>query len=100
MASKIKHVFVLALENRSFDHMLGVSTGAVGRDGQLSPGVGLDARTGAPTTIDGPTDQTNVHDGATYQVRAGSPYVLPVDPPHEFADVQLQLTSTATVDRS
>jgi phospholipase C len=26
--------------------------------------------------------------------------VLPVDPPHEFADVQLQLTSTATVDRS
>jgi hypothetical protein len=33
--------------------------------------VGLDARTGAPTTIDGPTDQTNVHNGATYQVRAG-----------------------------
>jgi phospholipase C len=99
-ATKIKHVFVLVLENRSFDHMLGVSTGTVGRDGQISPGVGVDARTGAPTTVDGPTDQTNIHDGATYPVRAGGPYVLPVDPPHEFADVQLQLTSTGIVDKS
>ena len=97
---KIKHVFVLVLENRSFDHMLGVSTGTVGRDGQIVLGVGTDARTGAPTTVDGPTDQTNVHNGATYPVRAGAPYVLPVDPPHEFADVQLQLTSTGIVDRS
>ena len=97
---KIKHVFVLVLENRSFDHMLGVSTGTVGRDGRIVLGVGTDARTGAPTTVDGPTDQTNVHNGATYAVRAGAPYVLPVDPPHEFADVQLQLTSTGVVDTS
>ena len=34
-------MFVLALENRSFDHMLGVSTGTVGPDGQVSPGVGV-----------------------------------------------------------
>jgi phospholipase C len=99
-ASKIKHVFVLVLENRSFDHMLGASTGTVGPDGQIALGVGTDARTGAPTTIDGPTDQTNVHNGATYPVHAGAPYVLPVDPPHEYADVQLQLTSTGVVDKS
>ena len=96
----IKHVFVLVLENRSFDHMLGVSTGTVGRDGHIRLGVGTDARTGAPETVDGPTDQTNIHNGAVYTVRAGAPYVLPVDPPHEFADVQLQLTSTGIVDRS
>jgi phospholipase C len=99
-AGKIKHVFVLVLENRSFDHMLGVSTGMVGRDGQIVLGVGTDARTGGPTTVDGPTDQTNVHNGATYPVRPGAPYVFPVDPPHEFADVQLQLTSTGIVDLS
>lgn len=40
--SKIKHVFVLMLENRSFDHMLGFS------------GItGADAATGQPTSIDG-----------------------------------------------
>jgi phospholipase C len=88
-ASKIKHVFVLVLENRSFDHMLGLVVGA-----------GIDAQTGSPTTVDGPTDQTNVYNGATYPVRADAPFVLPVDPPHEYADVQLQLTSTAIVDKS
>ena len=36
----IKHVFVLMLENRSFDHMLGVS-----------PFTGIDAVTQMPTQI-------------------------------------------------
>jgi phospholipase C len=72
LADRIRHVFVLVLENRSFDHLLGLSTGAV----------------------DGPSDQTNVHGGVTYTVRAGAPFVMPVDPPHEFCDVLLQLTST------
>jgi phospholipase C len=40
--SKIKHVFVLMLENRSFDHMLG-----------FSGLTGTDAATGQPTFIDG-----------------------------------------------
>ena len=41
-SSPIKHVFVLMLENRSFDHMLGFS------------GItGTDAKTGKPTIIDG-----------------------------------------------
>jgi phospholipase C len=100
LSDKIKHVFVLALENRSFDHMLGVSTGTVGQDGRIAPGLGTDARTGSPTTVDGPTDQTNVHNDVTYAVHGGAPYVLPLDPPHEFADVQLQLTSTGVVDGS
>ena len=44
--SLVKHVFVLMLENRSFDHMLGFS------------GItGTDAATGQPTTIDGLTGQ-------------------------------------------
>ncbi len=98
--SKIKHVFVLVLENRSFDHMLGLSTGAVGREGRIVLGAGTDAQTGLPTIVDGPTDQTNVHNGVTYPIRAGGPYVLPADPPHEYADIQLQLTSTGVVDKS
>src|SRR6516162_1321162 len=39
---RIKHVFVVMLENRSFDHMLG-----------LSNIQGIDAMSGQPTTIDG-----------------------------------------------
>jgi phospholipase C len=92
---KIRHVFVLALENRSFDHMLGAATGTVDPDGRIHPGTGLDARTGAPRTIDGPVDQTNGYGGITYPVRVGAPFAMPVDPPHEFCDVALQLASTA-----
>ncbi len=85
LADRIRHVFVLVLENRSFDHLLGASTGTVDDDGRIVPGVG----------VDGPTDQANVHGGATFPVRAGAPFVMPADPPHEFCDVLLQLTSTA-----
>src|SRR5919199_1025242 len=50
----IKHVFVLVLENRSFDHMLGFS------------GItGTDAATGGPTAIDGLTGaESNTWQGA------------------------------------
>ena len=92
---KIKHVFVLVLENRSFDHMLGVSTGTVDSDGGLHPGIGVDAVTGLPATVDGPATQTNTANDQVFQVRAGAPFVMPVDPPHEFCDVKLQLASTA-----
>jgi phospholipase C len=92
---KIKHVFVLALENRSFDHMLGASTGTVDADGRIQLGTGVDATTGEPRTVDGPVDQANVHDGVTYPVRVDAPFVMPADPPHEFCDVQQQLASTA-----
>ncbi len=92
-AGQVRHVFVLVLENRSFDQILGVSTGALDADGRIRLGVGTDAKTGAATTVDGPTDQTNVHNGVTFPVRAGAPFVMPVDPPHEFCDIQLQLAS-------
>lgn len=93
----IKHVFVLVLENRSFDHMLGISTGRPDPAGGWTSGVGIDAATGSPTTIDGPSTQTNVHNGQTFPIQAGAPFWLPVDPPHEFCDVQLQLASTSIV---
>lgn len=89
----IQHVFVLVLENRSFDHMLGISTA---RDAEgLQAGRGIDAVSGVPTSIDGPSNQTNDHGGQTFKIKAGAPYWLPVDPPHEFCDVKLSLASTA-----
>ncbi|MFJ2577996.1 alkaline phosphatase family protein [Kitasatospora aureofaciens] len=91
---RIKHIFVLVLENRSFDHMLGVSTGTVDAGPGFRPGVGVDAVSGRPTTVNGPSaSQTNTHDGQVFAVRAGAPFVMPVDPPHEFCDVQVQLAS-------
>ncbi len=92
---RIRHVFVLVLENRSFDHMLGVSTGTVDDAGGLHPGVGVDAVTGLPTTVDGPSAQTSSANNQVFGVRAGAPFVMPVDPPHEFCDVKLQLASTS-----
>jgi phospholipase C len=78
----IEHIFVLMLENRSFDHMLGWS------------GIhGTDASTGLPTAIDGLTgEETNpLANGTTIPVSRGARYALTVDPRHEFADVLEQL---------
>jgi len=76
--SKIEHLVVLALENRSFDHMLGY------------------LRT-HNSNIDGPLEEFNYADpvketGKVY-VSADAPYVPDVDPSpsHEFHDVMLQL---------
>jgi phospholipase C len=80
MAS-IKHVFVLMLENRSFDHLLG-----------FSGLTGFDAGTGAPTQIAAPPSGTsNSWNGKSFP--AGPPPVDPmaVDPYHEFSDVLEQL---------
>src|SRR6266436_3952319 len=54
--SGIKHIFVLMLENRSFDHMLGFS------------GItGTDAQTGRPASIDGLTgNESNSYNGVQY----------------------------------
>jgi len=77
----IQHVFVLMLENRSFDHMLGFS------------GItGSDAVTAEPTQINGLTGvETNQYDGTSYPAISPADYAVPVDPPHEFPDVFLQL---------
>ena len=78
----IKHVFVLMLENRSFDHLLG-----------FSPITGTDATTGAPTTtLRLAGNEQNEVGAAVYQVTAGADNSLnPPGPGHEFEDVLVQL---------
>lgn len=77
----IQHVFVLMLENRSFDHLLGFS------------GItGSDADSGVPTTINGLSGtETNSYNGATYAVAQPADFAMVVDPGHEFTDVLCQL---------
>lgn len=65
------HVFVLMLENRAFDHMLGFS-GIAGLNGLAG-------------------DESNLYNGVPYTVRKGASWATPVDPNHEFPDVVTQL---------
>jgi phospholipase C len=77
----IEHVFVLMLENRSFDHLLGAS-----------PITGIDAVTGRPTQTNGaPAGSSNSWGGTNFPF--GPPAVDPLtkDPQHEFPDVVEQL---------
>ncbi len=77
----ITNVFVLMLENRSFDHMLG-----------FSALTGQDAANGSTTAIRGLTGtESNSYAGANYTVIAGADETMPVDPGHEFPDVLEQL---------
>jgi phospholipase C len=77
----IKHVFVLMLENRSFDHMLGFA------------GIeGTDAATWQPTKVDGLTgNESNTFDGRTYKVSRGADDVMHEGPAHNFKAVVEQL---------
>jgi phospholipase C len=79
--ARIQHVFVLMLENRSFDHMLGFS------------GItGTDAQTRAPTKVDGLTgEESNTYDGTPYRVSYPADWKMPTGPGHEFLDVLEQL---------
>jgi phospholipase C len=77
----LQHIFVLMLENRSYDHMLG-----------FSPIGGRDAETGADTMsrgLDG--TEFNTVAGESYPVVSGADWVMPLDPAHEFQDVFEQL---------
>jgi phospholipase C len=75
------NVFVLMLENRSFDHMLGFS-GITGQD----------ATDGNPTSLRGLAGvESNTYEGTRYTVAAGADETMTVDPGHEFADVLEQL---------
>lgn len=77
----VRNVFVLMLENRSFDHMLG-----------FSDITGFDAATGAATSIDGlKGNESNEYKGQTYTVTQPALDTMPVDPGHEFMDVLMQL---------
>jgi phospholipase C len=81
MATFIEHVFVLMLENRAFDHMLGFS-GITGQDAVNSE----------PTQINGLSgSEVNNFSGLVYHVGRGADNVMPVDPGHEFSNVLEQL---------
>jgi phospholipase C len=124
MGSGVQHVFVLMLENRSFDHMLGYS--AI---------TGTDASDGTPTAIRGlrplslratyeaygegslsaiaaargesyPPASTrsvrsfltaNDFNGGSYAATQGADYAMPLDPGHEFPDVVTQLAGPGHV---
>jgi phospholipase C len=85
----INNVFVLMLENHSFDNLLGFS----GIDGK-------DAQTGNPTRVDGLTgNESNNYQGNAYTTEKGAPWSMAADPGHEFPDTLLQLSgSAATYD--
>lgn len=70
-ASPITHVFVVMLENHSFDNMLAMS--------------------GIPGLTVATTSDANAYAGTTYPVQNGAPLSMPTDPGHEFPDVVEQL---------
>jgi phospholipase C len=70
----IKHVVLLMLENRSFEHMLG--------DIQKVP---------AKDRFDAAKPKVNTWNGHDYPQQLGAARQLPADPHHEYADVLLQL---------
>ena len=80
--TQIKHVFVLMLENRSFDHLLGFS--------KIS---GTDAVSGLKTSVNGLSGtETNSYNGKVATVSHPADYAMAVDPGHEFTDVLCQLS--------
>lgn len=68
----ISHVFVLMLENHSFDNIF--------------------ARSGIPGIIAATTSDKNSYDNKDYYVSTGAPVSMPSDPGHEFPDVVEQLS--------
>ena len=83
--NQIQHVFVLMLENRSFDHLLGFS------------GIsGTDAVSGRQTYVTGLSGtETNSYNGVTSTISQPADYEMAVDPDHEFTDVLCQLCGPA-----
>lgn len=70
-ASPIKNVFVLMMENHSFDNMLALS--------------------GIPGIYAATTKNYNSWNGKNYFVQGNAPGSMPTDPGHEFTDVVEQL---------
>lgn len=78
---QIQHVFVLMLENRSFDHLLG-----------FSEITGTDAISGLQTTVNGLAGtETNASNGTVGTVSHPAGYAMMVDLGHDFTDVLCQL---------
>ena len=76
LQSKVRHVFVLMLENRSFDHLFGYSG---------IPGI----RCATPADV-------NLVGAASYPSGPAAPDPISSDPGHEFNDVLLQLTGSSS----
>jgi phospholipase C len=118
LANAIQYVFVLMLENRSFDHMLGFSgiTGTDAFSGGHTEIIGLIdvrllqfAKSFAVSGVSGivqrkeqpwpPPPTVSVRDlfrsnqftGQTYRAAPPAGYAMAVGPGHEFSDVLLQL---------
>jgi phospholipase C len=77
----IEHVFVVMLENRSFDHLLGFS-GIEGKD-----------PSGAPTKLDGLTGKESNPSPRGIAVTVSTPadFLMDYGPGHEFNDVKEQV---------
>jgi phospholipase C len=80
---RINHIFVIMLENRAFDHMLGLS------------GIkGTDAVTGQPTALEGIDGNSHwnldLHGNKIFPSTPAD-WAMPFDPGHEFTDVKTQL---------
>lgn len=89
-ATEIQHIFVLMLENRSFDHMLG-----------FSEITGTDTVTGKATAINGlKGTESNTFNGKTFTVQREADNVMPHDPGHEFEDVLAQLCGPGATYKS
>jgi phospholipase C len=69
--AKVDHVFVLMLENHSFDNIFAMS--------------------GIPNIQHATTGNSNTYNGTLYAVRSPAPPAMPTDPGHEFLDVLEQL---------
>ena len=75
---QIKHIVVLMLENRSFDHMLGfMQSDTYNIDG-------VDAH-------NPPTNPMSLHDSTLVPATPDAPFVLPFDAGHSVPDTNLQL---------
>jgi phospholipase C len=83
----IKNVFVLMLENHSFDNLFGFSN--------LQ---GTDARYSVPTSVNGVSNQTNSYNNFTYQVQQGCGDPMVSDPGHEFLQTMEQLCGAGTTN--
>lgn len=75
--SPITNVFVLMLENHSFDNIF--------------------ARSKIPGIIAATEADSNSYDGTTYHFRGNAPGAMPSDPGHEFTDVLEQLAGPGAV---
>jgi phospholipase C len=82
-----ERVFVLMLENRSFDHLLGFS-GITGKDAETGRSTGISGLSGG---------ESNLYNGQRYGVSQPADWTMPLDPGHEFTDVLVQLCGNGAV---